>query len=171
MSSPAGIPLSTKWDRRYLELVDHVAGWSRDRSTHIGAVLVKNNRVLAVGFNGMPTGVDDTVETRHERPAKLFWFEHGERNVIYTAARNGISCEGATLYTTGIPCADCSRAVIQSGITQVVVWKKGTGLEVSDRWRDSCQAGEVMLTEAGVKVVEIEKPSKLDVNGTEMTGP
>jgi dCMP deaminase len=173
MSSPAGIPLSTKWDLRYLELVDHVAGWSKDRSTRIGAVLVKDNRVISVGFNGMPTGVSDDVEARHQRPDKYYYFEHAERNCILTAAREGIRVAGATLYTTGIPCADCARATIQSGVACITVWKRGSGLETSDRWHDSIKAGETMLKEAGVEIVEIDRTVTpiLDVSGTEITGP
>jgi dCMP deaminase len=159
-----------KWNRHYLDLVDHVAEWSEDRSTKIGAVLVKNNRVVAVGYNGMPTGVNDDLNERHERPTKYYYFEHAERNVIYTAARNGIVTEGATLYTTGVPCADCARGVIQAGISDIVVWKKGSGLEGTNRWADSIQAGETMLHEADVAIWEVEKSVTpiLDVQGNQM---
>lgn len=148
---------STKWNRRYLELVDHVAGWSKDQSTKIGAVLVRDNRVIAVGFNGIPSGVEDEATDRNARPGKYLFYEHAERNVIFTAAKNGISTRGATLYTTGIPCADCARATIQSGITSVVVWKRGSGIESTDRWRDSIQAGGNMLREAGLVIVEVDR--------------
>jgi dCMP deaminase len=148
---------SAKWDRRYLDLVDYVAGWSKDRSTHIGAVLVRDNRVIAVGFNGIPAGVEDESDERNDRPGKYLFFEHAERNVVFTAAKNGISTRGATLYTTGIPCADCARATIQSGITSVVVWKRGSGLESTDRWYSSIQAGKKMLEEAGVIIIEVER--------------
>lgn len=146
-----------KWDRRYLELVDFVKEWSEDRSTHIGAVLVKNNRVISVGYNGIPSGVNDKNDARHERPAKYMYFEHAERNTIYASALNGIQTAGATMYTTGVPCADCARAVLQAGIDIVVVWKMGSGLEKTAQWSDSVRVGGEMLREGGVQIIEVEK--------------
>lgn len=151
---------SPKWDKRYLELVDYVKEWSKDRSTKIGAVLVHGNRVISTGFNGIPEGVSDDAEHRHERPAKYFYFEHAERNAILSCARMGIPTDGATLYTTGVPCADCARATIQSGVVRLVVWKSGSGLETDrtkNNWGPSIAAGREMLEEAGVEIVEVER--------------
>lgn len=146
-----------KWDRRYMDLVDYVKEWSEDRSTHIGAVLVKNNRVISVAYNGMPSGINDKLDSRHDRPAKYFYFEHAERNSIYSCALNGTQTAGATMYTTGIPCADCARAVLQAGLETIVVWKMGSGLEKTVQWSDSVRVGGEMLREAGVEIIEVEK--------------
>jgi len=143
-------------DYEYLELVDKTAALSKDLSVGIGAVLVGPGGHLTNACNELPRGVEDRPE-RRERPAKYLFTEHAERAAIYDAARNGISTSGTILYTTGIPCADCARAVICAGIATVVVWKRGSGLEKTDRWYESIKAGEAMLREAGVQIVEVER--------------
>lgn len=140
------------WDQFYLEMADFIASRSKDRSAHIGAVLVRDNAILSMGYNGFPRGVNDDVEVRHERPAKYSYTEHGERNAIYNAAKQGIRTQGATMYTQGVPCADCSRAVIQAGITRLVVYWQADDT-VFPGWKESCAKGREMLDEVGVEVV------------------
>lgn len=74
-----------------------------------------------MGYNGLPRGVEACDEERHSRVdgKKYLWFEHAERNAIYSAARSGTSLEGCRIYITAFPCADCSRAIIQAGIVEV----------------------------------------------------
>ena len=73
---------NTDWDRRFLELADHIAGWSKDPSRGVGAVIVgPNKQILATGYNGLPRGVDDRPE-RLERPAKYDLIVHAEMNAI-----------------------------------------------------------------------------------------
>ena len=89
----------TDWDQRFMELALHVATWSKDRSTKVGCVIVgQYNEIKAVGYNGFVRGSDDSVDARHERPAKYDWTEHAERNAIYQAARCGVSLNGAKMY-------------------------------------------------------------------------
>ena len=137
------------WDEFYLALADSIALRSKDTSTKVGAVIVRDRAVLSMGYNGMPRGIDDDVEARHERPMKYHWFEHGERNAIYNAARLGVSTLGATMYTQGVPCSDCARAVVQAGLQRLVARYQAD----SDRWRESCAVGRQILEEAGVEVV------------------
>lgn len=113
--------MSANWDQRFMDLARLVASWSKDRSRKVGAVIVGPGReVVAVGYNGFPRGVDDAVESRHERPAKYRWTEHAERNAIYNAARTGASLAGTTIYLPWYPCMDCARAIVQAGILEVV---------------------------------------------------
>lgn len=157
-----------EWDRRFLELAQFIAQWSKDPSTKVGAVIVgKRRQILSVGYNGIPRGVEDPLHPSHpdldqnewdhnskvfvdrmERPGKYAWFEHAERNAIYNAAEHGIALRGATLYVTIPCCADCARAVIQSGIT--LVYTNPTTPEQRERWGDSMRVADEMLTEAGV---------------------
>lgn len=139
------------WDQFYLKMADLIASRSKDRSAKIGAVLVKDNAVISMGYNGFPRGVNDDVEARHERPAKYSYTEHGERNAILNAARHGISTFGSTMYTQGVPCADCSRAVIQAGCSRVVAYWQANE-RIFPGWIESCRMGREMLEEAGVKV-------------------
>ena len=111
----------TNWHKRFYDLALHIASWSKDRSTKVGAVIVDcDKRILATGYNGFPSGCDDTKEERHQRPAKYMYTEHGERNAIYNAVKSGVRLQGATLYCTMFPCADCTRAIIQSGIKTII---------------------------------------------------
>lgn len=131
--------------------------WSKDRSTRVGCVIVSpTGEVVSTGFNGMPRGVDDDVSERHDRPEKYHWFEHGERNAIYNAARNGTRVSGSTLYVTSTPskftcCTDCARAIIQSGIVRVVQEPLEFDSEAQQRWAESTERVLTMFREAGVE--------------------
>jgi dCMP deaminase len=93
---------------------------------------------VAHGWNGFPRGVDDDVDERHERPAKYLWTEHAERNAIYNAAAIGAATAGCTMYLPWYPCTGCARAIIQSGISEVVC--------VEPDWGDSTYATEFAVT-------------------------
>ena len=110
------------WDKRFFDLASLVSSWSEDTSRKVGAVIVADtNEILSTGYNGLPRGVSSDVESRHSKNdgEKYFWFENAERNAIYNSARNGMRLKGSTLYATLFPCADCARAIVQSGISVV----------------------------------------------------
>lgn len=140
------------WDQKFLRLALEIASWSKDQSTKVGAVIVGSNReILSTGYNGMPRKVNDNVSDRHVRPTKYLFMEHGERNACFNAARIGVSLEGSTIYVTSLPvkfgcCADCARAIIQSGIIRVVQ----EPLSECDRWKESTDASMQMFSEAGI---------------------
>ena len=96
-------------------------------------------------------GINDDVPERQERPEKYFWFSHAERNAVYLAARVGIPVEGCTMYTNGIPCTDCAFAVIQAGITEVVV-DGGWSNPERDKWDETAKRTAVMFEERGIKL-------------------
>jgi len=142
--------VSAKWDRRYLGIAAVVASWSKDRSTKVGCVIVgEAGQVLSTGYNGFPRGIDDDAEGRHARPAKYLWTEHAERNAVYNAARTGVSLLGSALYLPWFPCADCARAIIQSGIAVIVVQKAKRD---DTHWDETLSVAEEMLAEAGVVI-------------------
>ena len=142
-----------RWRRRFLGLCDHVASWSEDRDFKVGAVIAgPGHEVRATGYNGLPRGVSDNDDARFDRASgeKFFWIEHAERNAIYNAVRSGVCVAGCTIYVNRFPCADCARAIIQSGIVCVECPSK----PASDGKLDhSFDVSEVMLREAGVTVV------------------
>ena len=121
-----------KWDKRFMDMAEVVASWSScyQDNRHIGAVIVKDKRILTTGYNGAPSGVVSCAErgeclrrkldipsgTRHE----LCYAVHAEQNAIAQAAKLGISVEGATLYCTHQPCIICAKMIINSGINRVV---------------------------------------------------
>lgn len=141
-----------KWDQRFIQLCDYLASWSEDPSRKVGAVLVgKGNAVVSTGYNGLPRGVSGEVEKRFDRTDgyKYHWVEHAERNAIFNASRNGVNTTGTTIYSSLFPCSDCSRAIIQSGIIELVTRELPSN-EV--RFAQSMQISKEMLTEAGILV-------------------
>ena len=145
------------WTEYFLNIAEQVKLKSKDRSTQIGAVIVgKDNEILSTGYNSFPRGLNDNIEERQERPEKYYWFEHAERNAIYNAARIGVSTKDSTIYlTAGIPCCDCARGIINSGI-KVVYCKKECTTKNPEKWKESQSRAFVMLMEAGIKVVYYE---------------
>jgi len=140
-----------KWDKRFMNLVDLVATWSKDTSTQVGAVIVDNeNTILSVGYNGFPRGVDDSIEERFERPQKYMYTEHAERNAIYNAVRDGLQLKGAKIYIPWCSCSDCARAIIQSGIKTVVMREPDYDVP---KWGEHFKIAIEMYNESGVKVI------------------
>ena len=138
----------TKWDRRFLDLAAHVATWSKDPSTRVGAVIVDaNKRVVSLGFNGFPAGVNDE-ELPRER--KLMRTIHAEINALAFA---NVSVRGCTIYVTHAPCANCTANLIQNGIAKVVFPRPVN--DFKERWADHYSEAMLMLMEAGVEVVEV----------------
>lgn len=140
------------WDEYFINIAEQVKLKSKDINTQIGVVVVgKDNEIVSTGYNSFPRGINDDIDERQERPEKYFWFEHAERNAIYNAARIGVSTLGTTMYMTcGMSCSDCARAIINSGISKIVL-RKGKGAK-GDKWNDSSIRSIQMFKEAGVIV-------------------
>ena len=148
-------PPSEKWDRRFLGLADQIAGWSKDPSRGVGAVIVSQSRqIVATGFNGLPRGVADTPE-RLERPAKYDFVCHAELNAIIQCARNGVSPVGCTVYTSFSPCVQCTLAIVQAGIARVVTYRYGG--EADAHWEESFAKAKAVMAEAGVDYVALAR--------------
>ncbi len=139
------------WDDLYLEMVYLVASKSEDPRCHIGAVIVsENNELISIGYNGLPRGVRHTRD-KNIKPGKFYFFEHAERNAIYNALRNNISTINSKIYTNGIPCADCARAIIQTGIKLVIIdidWPTTN----SEYWKNHFTATKILFGETGVEM-------------------
>lgn len=133
-----------------MDLAEHVAQWSKDLRTKVGAVAVsKHNSVMETGFNGIARGVQDLPE-RLERPAKYIWTAHAEENLVTHAARRHL--EGSTVYVTHLCCSTCARMLINAGVSKIVV---GTG-RVRNMPAEQFEAALTMLAEAGVELIEEE---------------
>ncbi len=141
------------WDQYFMGIALLSAERSKDNNTRVGACIVdKNNKILSVGYNGMPTGCNDD-EMPWDREGefldtKYAFVCHAELNAILNY--NGPSLDGATLYVTLFPCNECAKAIIQKGIKEVVY--------VSDKYADTVAtiASKKMLNMAGVKVRQYE---------------
>jgi dCMP deaminase len=133
---------------RFLELAEHIAGWSKDPSKQIGAVAVGAQRqILAQGYNGFPRGIEDSLDRYDDREEKYKLVVHAEMNVIYNASYNGVSLNESTLYVHGLPvCSECAKGIIQVGIKNVIMRES----IVPDIWLESWKKTEQMFKESGV---------------------
>ena len=118
------------WDEYFIKLAELVSERSTCIRRKVGAVLVKDKRILATGYNGSPTGLEHCVDIgclreklnipsgqRHE----LCRASHAEQNALIQASLYGISVSGATLYATNQPCIICAKMLINAGIKKVVI--------------------------------------------------
>ena len=145
---------------RFLPDAEAAMGRSKDRSTRVGAVIIDDDfNVRISGYNGMPRGVADDVESRHARPAKYMYFSHAEENCVAQAARIGVSVKGCTILLTSLfPCATCARLIIQSGIKRVLA----PSTPDNSRWDEQAKVALEMLNEAGVEVMYYQQSPKTD---------
>ena len=105
-------------DRRYLRMAKIWAENSYCKRRQVGAIIVKDKMINSDGFNGTPSGFENVCEDSDgmTKPYVL----HAEANALTKVARSNNSSDGATLYVTASPCLECSKLIIQSGITRVV---------------------------------------------------
>ncbi len=145
---------SLKWNRRFLELTDVIARWSKDPSRGVGALIVSPSRqIMATGFNGLPRGFEDTPD-RLQRPNKYDFVVHAELNALIQCARNGVSPIGATIYSSFSPCVNCAIAIVQAGIARVITYD----LEATDeRWLDSIQKSVEVFAESGIEYIRVPR--------------
>ena len=95
-----------------------MANWSQDPSTKVGSVITTNDhRILSLGYNGFPKGVEDTLKRYENKPLKYKLVCHAERNALDNAY---FDLTGATLYSTLFTCNECAKSIIQRGIRRVV---------------------------------------------------
>lgn len=137
------------WDEYFVRMLYLVSSKSPDPRTKIGAVLVRDKSVIATGYNAFPKGVIDHPDRYLNRDEKINFICHAEFNSIVISARFGISTNGSKLFTNGIPCKDCCKAVIQGGITEIVVHKQWPEF-TNPNWVESVNISKTMLQEAGI---------------------
>lgn len=137
--------MTTKWDKRFLKLAEHVGNWSKDPGAKVGAVIADSSkRVVSLGYNGPPRGTHDIEMTRE---VKLMRTIHAEENALLFARQD---LTGMTLYCNYPPCATCMAKIIQSGITGVITKLPDVGF--MERWADSMEQAAKMAREAGVSI-------------------
>lgn len=117
------------WDEYFMDIVEIIKGRSTCLRRKVGAVIVKDRRILTTGYNGAPSGCKHCEEVgclreqlgipsgqRHE----LCRASHAEQNAIVQAAMHGVSIDGGTIYVTDQPCVICSKLIINAGLKRVV---------------------------------------------------
>lgn len=136
-----------KWTRRFMRIAKEISTWSKDPSTKVGAIAVRDRRIIAQGYNGFPKGVYDDPKLLMDRERKYELTIHAEKNMIYNAAKEGISLQDADIYVWGLPtCSECAKALVQADVGSVTV-----SLECleGDRWADSWDKAKNLYWETG----------------------
>lgn len=147
----------TKWDHRFMQMTDVIGGWAScyKANRKMGAIIVRDKRILTTGYNGAPAGIKTCVERgecMRERlgiasgtRAELCYAVHAEQNALIQAAKLGICVENATLYVTYSPCVICAKLIINAGIKQVIY-----KYDYPDNF------SKELLQEAGVELIKYE---------------
>lgn len=139
------------WDEYFMGMAKLSALRSKDPNTKVGACIVdENHKVVSNGYNGMPRGIDESKISWNKGEgldSKYLYVCHAEFNAILNT-RDGSQLKGCTLYVTLFPCNECTKAIIQTGIKEIVY--------CSDKYHDSVtsKASRLMLELAGVKCRE-----------------
>lgn len=145
------------WDEYFISMCYLVAKRSKDESTNFGCVIVgPDNEVRSTGYNSFIRGLNDNISSRQKRPEKYYYFEHAERNAIYNAARIGTPLKGCRLYINALPCVDCCRAIIQSGINKIIIHKEFNDIFIKrDLWKEHSLVVKEMIKECDIELIEI----------------
>jgi dCMP deaminase len=142
-----------KEESQWLALCAMKGRESPDARTKVGCIIVgPDGTVRCESCNTYPAGIRTDIAERTVPPLKYIWLEHAERNAIYMAARRGVSTEGCTMIVELTPCVDCARAIIQSGLAQVVINERRSAEYSGERYSGEQSAALEMLTEAGVSI-------------------
>ena len=134
-----------RYDKAYLRMATEWAKLSHCKRKQVGAIIVKDNIIIADGFNGTPSGFDNCCE--NEEGDTHWYVLHAEANAITKLAKSNNRGQNSTLYITLSPCKDCSKLIVQAGIKRIVFIKG---------YKD--QTGINFLKQAGVEIVQIDNP-------------
>ncbi len=143
------------WDEYFMGIAMLSAMRSKDPNSQVGACIVRDNKILSLGYNGMPIGCDDDImpwgREGNELETKYMYVCHSELNAILNAGKD---LHGSTMYVTLFPCNECAKAIIQSGIKRIVY--------LDDKYRDANNnvAARHMFKIAGVKTKKYEPSTR-----------
>lgn len=155
--------MKVKFVSAYMDTAKRFAQLSTSRKLKVGSIIVKDNRVISIGYNGMPSGWSNECEDV-DRPAWMTWEPrddaelgqcrlkskpevlHAEANAITKVARSVESCEGAVLFCTHTPCIECAKLIYQSGIKAVYIGEEYVATKGS---------GKQFLIDCGIEVTKV----------------
>lgn len=133
---------SKELDIVYMNIAGEVSQLSKAKRKKVGAIVVKDNNILSFGYNGTPSGFDNTCEEDNKTKWSVL---HAESNAIVKVAKSTNSSSGSTLYCTLSPCRDCSKLIIQAGIVKVVYKEVYEG----------STEGLDLMEESGIEIIKI----------------
>ena len=143
--------MKEKFVSAYMDVAERFAELSSARRLHVGAIVVKDDRIISIGYNGMPSGWDNNCEFEYKNPQTKITelitrpeVLHAETNCIAKLAKSNESGMGATMFITHAPCLDCAKLIYQSGISSVLY---------RNSYRDT--SGVTFLEKSGVKIIQV----------------
>ncbi len=134
-----------KYDTKYLEMAKIWSDLSHAKRTKVGAILVKDNTIIADGYNGTPQGFENECED--EQNTTKWYVLHAEANAILKVARSTQSSENSTLYVTLSPCKECAKLIVQAGITKVLYiseYRDRTGIDFLEKVGINCEKMDIL---------------------------
>lgn len=141
------------WDKFFLELAEEYSKQSKDPSTRVGCVLTDPyNKVVGIGYNGFPRGVNDTEERLNKREVKYALTIHAELNAILMA---GDKARGAIAYVTHPPCSSCTATLIQSGVQKIICYEPEPG--IAERFAFSFKLSREICEETGTGIEYVSR--------------
>jgi dCMP deaminase len=125
------------WDNYFMSIAVLASCRSSCERLHVGSVIVKNNRLIAMGYNGFISGSPHVshIENGHEQSTI-----HSEVNAITDCARRGVSLDGSTIYITHYPCINCFKTIIASGIRKILYLNDYNNNSLVEQLASECQA-------------------------------
>jgi dCMP deaminase len=144
--------MGIKWLQYYAKIAEETAKLSTAKKLQVGCVIVKDNRILSIGYNGMPSGWTNECEFVSNTGTNVYYTSkpevlHAEANALMKLCRSTDSSEGATLFVTHFPCIECAKLVYQAGISQVYY------INNYDATKGS---GKNFLEQAGIEVCQVK---------------
>lgn len=134
--------MKDKFISAYMDVAERFAQLSHAQRAKVGAIIVKDDRIISIGYNGMPSGWENVCEEDGKTKPQVL---HAETNAIAKLAQSSESGKDATLFCTHLPCMDCAKLIYQSGITQVYY---------REEYKAAKGSGKEFLTESGVTVAQ-----------------
>ena len=131
-----------KWNEAHMRTAENYASLSSAKRLKVGCVIVKDNRIISIGYNGMPSGWDNVCETDGKTKDEVL---HAEANAITKVAMSSESCYNGDIYTTTAPCLECAKLIYQSGISKVFYRTPHLRSEDGIKFLDKCDINVIQL--------------------------
>lgn len=144
--------MSKKWSEYFMTIAKESSNLSKDPNTKVGCVIVKNKKILSIGYNGAPRGFDDSLVPRENSTnlieSKNSFMVHAETNAILNYDGDIRYFEGSTVFVTSAPCVDCAKMLAQIGVKEVVYLKK---------YREELfEVSKYILNQCGIELISFD---------------
>ena len=136
--------MKIKFKQAFMDVAERFAQLSHAERAKVGAIIVKEGRIISIGYNGMPEGMDNLCEVDGVTKDEVI---HAEANAFAKLAKSNESCADAEMFVTHFPCIHCAKQIVQSGISKVYYGRD---------YRANVGSGHDLLVAAGVPTEKVE---------------